>query len=134
MTNQLRDGHGGHLEDALQLAPIGAFLADMEGNCFFVNNEWENISGLTRKESVGNGWLKIIIKEDAPEVAATIQNAVSLPLKPVSLSFRIMHPKNGLRFLKVRARQVTETAAAPYFLGYVEDVTAEKEAESRHLE
>ncbi len=134
MTNQLRGRQEAHLQSALQLAPIGAFLADLEGNCFFVNREWEKISGLTAKESQGKGWMNIIVKEDIPAVAATLKNADSSPQEPHYFSYRIIHPQQGMRYCEVIARYFTGTSGENCFLGYVQDVTLQKEAERKQSE
>ncbi|RPD41022.1 ATP-binding protein [Chitinophaga barathri] len=136
MPNKLSEGEDTYIQKALQIAPIGAFLADMEGNCFFVNKEWEKISGLSFKESQGKGWLKIILEEDIPEVAAIMQNALlSPPSEPLSYSYRVVNADTGLRYFKANVRSVTDTPGyKDYFLGYVQDITAEKLTESKQLE
>lgn len=126
----ITNSHGGEeLFKALQLAPIGAFLADMEGNCFFVNKEWERISGLNAEESKGKGWLKAILEEDISEMTVVIQAALAKPNEPFACSYRIKHPQRGLRYCNVNA-----SGKNGYFIGYVQDVTDEKQAESRDIE
>lgn len=127
--------NGEELYKALQLAPIGAFLADAHGSCFFVNGEWERISGLDFERSKGRGWLNILVKEDIPEVAAIIKNAAANPDAPLAFSYRIEHPQKGMRYLNVNARYASNAFGHEhYFIGYVQDVTDEKLAQSRQLE
>lgn len=130
------DLHSGEdLYNALQLAPIGAFMADMEGNCFFVNSEWENISGLDARASMGKGWLQFIVKEDVPEITAVIEQAVSKPHDTLTFSYRLQHPVKGLRYCNVNVRRVHgQPDKADYFIGYVQDVTDEKIAGIRQQE
>ncbi len=136
MNTNLHEGEEVQIQKALQLAPIGAFLADMEGNCFFVNKEWEKISGLSAEASVGKGWLQIILPEDIPHVGAVIQEAVVNPHDPVIFSFRIKHPEEGsIRYCNVNARAVNPTSRTKgYFIGYVQDVTEQKLAEKKQQE
>jgi PAS domain S-box-containing protein len=105
MANKIPDGEDSYIEDALQIAPIGAFLADMEGNCFFVNKAWEKISGLSAAQSRGKGWLKNVLKEDAAEVSGALQRAAQSPL--VNYSYRTVHPKTGIRYCSASVRAVS---------------------------
>ncbi|MBO9151133.1 ATP-binding protein [Chitinophaga sp. GCM10012297] len=137
MTIKTSDGEDTYIEKALQIAPIGAFLADMEGNCFFVNKELEKITGLSFSASQGKGWLKIVLKDDIPELTALMQNAVqSPPAAPVTYTYRITHPEKGLRYCKASLHSVTGAPGTrgDYFLGYVQDVTAEKLTENNQPE
>lgn len=130
------DLHNGEdLYNALQLAPIGAFMADMEGNCFFVNSEWENISGLDARASMGKGWLQAIVKEDVQEAAAIIGQAVAKPYDTITFSYRLQHPGKGLRHCNANVRLVHgQQGKADYFIGYVRDVTDERMAGFRQQE
>jgi PAS domain S-box-containing protein len=107
----------------------------MEGKCFFVNSEWEKISGLSLDESQGRGWFRSIVEEDVPAVTDILKSAVASPQDPVNFSYRIIHPGKGLRYLKVSARSVAGSGGRPgYFIGYVQDITAEKQAEGKQVE
>lgn len=135
MANKLIGGEDTYIEKALQIAPIGAFLADMEGNCFFVNEEWEKISGLTFEESLGKGWQKIVVEEDIPGIATFLQHAAQQPPQvPLTCSYRIIHPAAGLRCCKVDMRTVKDAPGKDFYLGYVRDITAEKQAENKQVE
>ena len=124
-----------HIQKALQLAPIGAFLTDVEGNCFFVNEEWEKMTGLSSGKSQGNGWLKIILEEDQPTVENIIRKSVITPHTTLTFYFRIKHPKTGLLYCKANIRSVTdEEDNSRYLVGYVQDITEEKISENRQME
>ncbi|MVT07150.1 PAS domain-containing hybrid sensor histidine kinase/response regulator [Chitinophaga tropicalis] len=131
MNRSLHSGEDTHLQQALSFAPIGAFLSDMEGNCFFVNKEWEKISGLSFAASQGKGWQKIVLEEDLPEIITTIQKSEY----PFVLNYRIVHPQKGLRYFRVDAIRVTDGSGHnSYITGYVQDTTEEKNAEGRQTE
>ncbi|HJT74684.1 MAG TPA: ATP-binding protein [Chitinophaga sp.] len=131
MNRSLHSGEDTHLQQALSFAPIGAFLSDMEGNCFFVNKEWEKISGLSFTASQGKGWQKIVLEEDLPEIIATIQKSEY----PFVLNYRIAHPQKGIRYCRVDAICVTDGSGHNnYITGYVQDITEEKNAEGRQTE
>ncbi len=131
MANKLPDGEDSYIEKALQIAPIGAFLADTEGNCFFVNQEWEKISGLSAAQSKDKGWLKNVLKEDAGEVSRALQRAAKS--SRVNYSYRTVHPKTGIRYCSASVRAVSGPRGE-YLVGYVEDVTAGRETENNQQE
>ncbi|WP_343702301.1 ATP-binding protein [Chitinophaga sp.] len=135
MSNYPKGGEETHIQKALQLAPIGAFMSDLQGNCFFVNDEWVKMAGLSFDESMGKGWTKFILQEDIPSMRDGLQAALQTPDEPYICSYRIQHPVNGLRYLKADLRAVKGlTGKAGCLVGYVQDVTPEKEAEHRQAE
>lgn len=124
-----------HIQKALQLAPIGAFLTDIEGNCFFVNEEWEKMTSLSFDKSQGKGWLKIIVEEDLPAVEEVINRSVETPHASLVFYYRVKHPKTGLLYCKANIRSVTdEEDNSRYLVGYVQDITEEKMSENRQVE
>lgn len=124
-----------HIQKALHLAPIGAFLADEKGNCFFVNQEYEKMSGLSFEESKGSGWLKIIVQEDLPAVNKVMEDAIKAPEVPLVFYCRLVHPQTGLRYCKANVRFIAEDEGpGHYFLCYIQDTTEEKQSKSRQLE
>ncbi len=122
-----------YLQQALQLAPIGAFLSDTDGNCFFVNKEWENITGLNFEQAQGKGWQQVIISKDIPEIATVVQATVANQGEPFKFLHRILHPQKGKRYCTTTARFVAG-ALGNYLIGYLQDITGEREAESLQKE
>ena len=45
-------------------APIGIYQTDADGMFIYTNDLWQEISGLTLEESLGNGWVKSIHPHD----------------------------------------------------------------------
>lgn len=133
METILHDGE--ELYKVLQLAPIGAFIADMEGNCLFVNEEWERISGLSCERSLGKGWLDVIVKEDQSTIVTVLQGAQAAPENLLVYPFRIEHPGKGTRYCNLNARAVAGASGGKdHLIGYVQDLTDEKLAEIRQRE
>jgi len=50
------------------LAPIGIYLTDLNGDCFFVNNRWSEMAGFSIEEAKGDGWVRAIHPEDRDRV------------------------------------------------------------------
>lgn len=135
MKKCLPGGEDVHIRNALQLALTGAFLADKEGNCYFVNKEWEKICGLSLEASLGKGWQQIFLQADIPGVEAFMQAAIAKPDHPFDFTCRIEHPQRGLRFCKGNAGFVPDSSGeGGYFIGYVQDITEERLAKNKQLE
>lgn len=116
-----------HIQEVLELAPMGAFLSDLEGNCFFVNEEWERISGLGFDASLSKGWLDIIEPEDQPKILTFIKRYYRHPFRVPETGFSIRHPQRGIRHLSIKVRIPLDAKGRPLFVvGYVQDVTTQR--------
>ncbi|MGS2739717.1 ATP-binding protein [Sinomicrobium sp. M5D2P17] len=126
MMNKNNSPHHRQVQQVLQASPVGAFQTDMDGNCFFVNRSWEDMSGLGFEESLGKKWMEIIAEEDIPAISHIIQQAIE-GVKEVSFIYRIQHPEKGLRYFKTDARPIlNKEENEKYFLGYIQDITETK--------
>ena len=47
-----------------EVAPIGIFRTDQRGEFVYVNERWQELSGLRGEEGLGTGWLRIIHPDD----------------------------------------------------------------------
>lgn len=53
------------VEEALrQISRVGVFRADVKGDLLHVNDHWCEITGLSRDEVLGRGWLRVFSPED----------------------------------------------------------------------
>ena len=43
-----------------QISPVGIFRTDAQGHCFYVNNRWMEMAGITSDEAMGQGWSEAI--------------------------------------------------------------------------
>ena len=48
--------------------PVGISRTDAEGNCFYVNQRWCSIVGLTPEEALRRGWIKALHPEDRDSI------------------------------------------------------------------
>ena len=117
-----------YIDHILEIAELGVFRADLDGNCIFVNQEWEKIYGLSREMALGKGWMDTIVPEDIPQINSTIQDALSDNKEVAAFLYRIRHPEKGIRFLKANFKRVNQEDN-DCFVGYVQDVTDLKQSE-----
>lgn len=108
----------------LEVSPMGAFQADTEGNCLFLNQQWENISGVSVEESLGKGWMRIVYEEDIVHINSLLQNVMAEGKEIFDFVYRIHHPAKGIRWLKVNAKFIFDThGVVSYYIGFLEDIT-----------
>ena len=50
-------------------APVGIFATDESGACIFVNSKWRELTGLSGEDAHGDGWLRAVHPDDAPQVS-----------------------------------------------------------------
>lgn len=112
------------IQKILEVSPMGAFQADTEGNCLFLNQQWENISGLSVSESLGKGWMNLICEEDLTHINNLLQHVVAEGKEIFDFVYRIKHPIKGIRWLKTNAKFIfDENGSAFCYIGFLEDIT-----------
>lgn len=114
------------IREVLEFAPMGAFLINIKGKCFFVNKEWESISGLSMDQSLEKGWLKAVIEEDILSVRTVLDSAVTEKKEKMIFFFRVKHPERGIRYCRAHVKRMETKESEKYFLGYVQDITEER--------
>ncbi|UNU21583.1 PAS domain S-box protein [Microcoleus vaginatus PCC 9802] len=112
-------------------APVGIFRADAVGNCIYVNDRWCQISGLTPKTAVGEGWQQGLHPDDRDCVIAEWEQSVQRN-RPFQLEYRFQRPDGGVT--SVYGQSVAERDADGQVVGYVgttTDITDRKQAEQK---
>lgn len=110
-------------------APVGIFLADVAGQCQFVNDCWREITGLTPDEARGDGWLQAVQRDDRAQVTAAWQRAIARR-EGFAAEFRFER-RDGLTTW-VQSSSVEFKNAAGVVAGYIGtavDVTERRAAE-----
>ncbi|MCH8193332.1 MAG: response regulator, partial [Planctomycetes bacterium] len=63
--------HGAILEAAPQII----WQADADGSITYINQAWEDTTGMPKEEALGSGWTSVIHPDDAPELIAKWERA-----------------------------------------------------------
>ncbi|RPE08518.1 PAS domain S-box protein [Chitinophaga lutea] len=117
-----------HVREVLDQAPMGAFLGNLDGNCLYVNKEWERMSGNSYDDSIGWGWFNMLVEEDQAAVKDVMEKCLRPPFIVPDQRFRIKHPKIGIRYMLVKARVTMDDAGQPeHVIGYIQDITEERQ-------
>lgn len=110
-------------------APVGILQTNADGICLYANGAWQQMSGLSLENSLGNGWLQAVHPGDRASVAQTWDNYLAHQREGQS-EFRLLTPSQDIRWISARVAAITSTTDA--IVGYVityEDITERKQAE-----
>ncbi len=111
-------------------APIGIFQTDADGNCSYTNAQFQDLTGLTFHESIGQGWVKAIHPEDREDVFADWESCVR-DNRTFAKEFRFITSQGTVRWVSSHA-EIMRSASGEK-LGYVgtdQDITQRKLTEA----
>ncbi len=115
-------------------SPMGIFQADTQGQCTYVNAQWQEISSLTLEQSLGDGWMQAIQEEDREVVLAQWRDCVQNK-RNFSGEFRLINRHGDEFWISIRAAAISnEVGEAIGFVGTHEDISDRKQAETIILE
>jgi PAS domain S-box-containing protein len=110
-------------------SPMGIFQADTQGQYTYSNARWQEISGLTLEQSLGEGWTQAIYEEDREAVLAQWHDCVQANSNFAG-EFRLGKPDGDVRWISVRAAAISnEVGEAIGFVGTHEDISEAKRDE-----
>jgi PAS domain S-box-containing protein len=114
-------------------APIGIFRSDAAGRCTYTNPRWQQMTGLTFEQNLGDGWIAAVHAEDRERVAAEWHHFAHGG-DELDTEFRFQRPGVGAHWVWATAAAVR--SASGEVLGYVgtsQDISARKAIEQlRH--
>ena len=103
-----------------QLAPVGIFRTDQEGNSIFANDRYCQLTGLPLSENLGRGWFRSLHPDDRVRVVGEWQATVEKQ-SPFTSEYRFSTPHGKVSWVIVSARP--EQDSQGNFTGYVGTVT-----------
>ncbi len=112
-----------------ELASVGLFYADPQGECHAVNPRFEQMTGLSEQQLQGEGWKHSVHPEDRPLIQQKWQEAIKYQ-RPCRAEFRLLQ-KNG-ESIWVLCQGLPETDKNEKMLSFLStctDITALKQAE-----
>jgi PAS domain S-box-containing protein len=116
--------------DIFQVAPMGVFLTDNDGNCLFANQRWCEWAGMTLDEAQGKGWLKALHPDDRARVLEEWSSAVREG-REFNSEYRFITSSGRVTWLLVRATTREEAGEQGGFVGMVQDISERKLAEEK---
>ena len=111
------------------MSPVAVFVTDADGNCEYINEAFQNMSGLTPDVAAGRGWLSAIHPADRDRIASEWEDATRLN-KPFRSEFRFSRPDGAVVWgIAQAAAQRDVGGAVVNYIGAITDVTARRETE-----
>ncbi len=129
-ANEALQRSEGRFRSLAASAPVGVFQTDPSGGCIYINDRWQETTGLDLAAALGEGWSAMIHPDDRPVVLAAWQQAVTGGAE-YSGRFRINIPDGAQRWVDARSVALVDPAGCiTGFVGTTTDVTLMVEAEA----
>jgi len=91
-----------HYRHTVELNPQVPWTADSKGMVLDVSHRWQELTGLSREETLGDGWIKVLHPDDIQHTLATW--SVSLRTgQPVDVEYRTRRRDGSWRWMRARA-------------------------------
>lgn len=111
------------------LSPVGLYRTDLAGNCFYVNERWQRITGRSLGEALEKGWLEAVHPEDRERVRKEWRQFCEKG-KPFRNEYRYLAPNGETRWVLGQTAVERGASGQPIGLvGTVTDVTDQRRAE-----
>jgi diguanylate cyclase (GGDEF)-like protein/PAS domain S-box-containing protein len=114
-----------------QSSPTGIFQQNADGEIIYVNERWEEITGVAEADALGYGARRLVHPDDRKLVGLTdddLDGGISVP--PRFAEYRIMRPNGDVRWVAVSTHPMTdEEGNVTGTVGAISDITDRMEAQ-----
>ena len=111
-------------------SPVGIFQTDTAGRCIYSNARWQQISGLTETECLGDGWMRVVLPLDRAAVLLDWSTAARAA-QVFSREYRLLTPSNELRWVHSSVSALHDSGGALVgHVGSIKDITERKHAQA----
>lgn len=101
-------------------SPIGIFQLDRAQACLYVNERWSEITGLTREQALGHGWLQSVHPDDRVRLEERRQTDIG----DYTAEMRLVLPDGAVRRVNVRVRSLHNAKSQiDGYVGTVDDIS-----------
>lgn len=117
-----------HLTAVTNASPLGLVRTDMWGNCTYVNKRFETITGRTREQALGRGWLDAFQNDEADYMPLVFehQRRHDEPFVKITRCRRI---DGKLIWASTKIAAIRLDGRIEGFIGTIDDITVLREAE-----
>jgi PAS domain S-box-containing protein len=118
-----------HYRNAVELSPQVPWTADPNGMILDTSHRWEALTGLTKEESLGKGWIRALHLDDRQATLGAWEKALRTG-ELLDIQYRIRCPGCEWRWMRVRAApRRNDDGKIIRWYGTLEDVDDYKKAE-----
>ncbi|MDT8447833.1 MAG: CHASE domain-containing protein [bacterium] len=135
MTNELRSSQEvlqssqAHYQALVATVPVGVFETDPQGECIFVNERWQQITGINSAQAKGQGYLRPVHPEDL-EALKTAGTRAREQSRPLDIEFRVVTPLGRVAWVLGQVQPVYNAQGEVHrFIGTITDLSDRKEIE-----
>lgn len=107
-------------ETLANITPVGVFLTKPDGYTTYVNSKWTTISGLSKEEALGYGWLKAVHPEDKIQTEKGWKLATNKKERSYA-EYRFIHSDGTIKW--VLGQAFPEVDIDNKIIGYVGTIT-----------
>jgi diguanylate cyclase (GGDEF)-like protein/PAS domain S-box-containing protein len=119
-----------HYRTLAEVAPVGIFHTEPDGDCLYVNNRWCEITGLSGKEALGKGWLEALHPEDAVRVGQEWYEA-AITNSMFKSEYRFLQRNGTVKWVLGQAKAETDRSGNVVgYVGSITDISDHKAAEA----
>ena len=98
-------------EALAESSPFGIFHTDAQGRAVYTNGAWQELSGQSAEQTLGDGWSQVIHPDDRDRVIGQWQAAAAAGVD-FDTTYRILRPDGQLRHLHVKSRAMAPEGGA----------------------
>jgi two-component system, cell cycle sensor histidine kinase and response regulator CckA len=114
-------------------APLAIFQCDAHGKTIYMNPLWEQISGYTVEESLGDLWMQALHPDDYLNVVEAWRRTISTPQNWLS-EHRLLTPQEDIHWVRMLVNPMhSPQGQCMGFVGTIEDITEKKSLEAQFL-
>jgi diguanylate cyclase (GGDEF)-like protein/PAS domain S-box-containing protein len=109
-------------------SPTGVYLMRPTGECTYVNERFQEITGYGAEDAMGYGWHRMVHVDDREEVGA-VESLEEISREPLQFDFRVVRPDGEVRWVAANTGPMfDDDGVFQGAVGALEDVTERKEA------
>lgn len=112
--------------ELVEMSPAPCFETDARGDCVYVNRAWSLITGLGFEASLGLGWMRALVAEDAERIRRERQPAIEEGVA-YDQRYRVMCRDGSVRHMCASTQPIRRNGVLIGWLGWVADETPERE-------
>jgi diguanylate cyclase (GGDEF)-like protein/PAS domain S-box-containing protein len=117
-----------HLAAVTSASPLGLVRTDARGSCLYVNKRFETITGLTREQSLGHGWLAAFVENEMAYMPAVFEHQRRHE-EPFVRITRCLRPDGKLIWASTKIAAIHLNGRIEGFIGTIDDITTLRDAE-----
>ena len=117
-----------HLTAVTNASPLGLVRTDARGNCTYVSKRFETITGLTREQSLGHGWLAAFVENEVSYMPAVFEHQRKNE-EPFVRITRCLRTDGKLIWASTKIAAIRINGRIEGFIGTIDDITTLRDAE-----